>query len=71
MLQSYLATGDLLREHAESLYKQSFAQKSSKGPPKDEVLLGPGVFRQLNHPAFLSINIQQCQAEDQDGNVRS
>jgi len=68
-LQSYLATGEMLKEHTESLYNQSFAHKSSKGPPKDEVLLGPGVFRQLNHPAFQSIHIQQCQAEDQEGNM--
>ena len=31
------------------------------------VTLGPGVFRQVRHGAFLSIHLQQCLAEDQHG----
>jgi len=68
-LQSYLAPAGLLKEHAETLYKQTERQKSSKGPLTDEVQLGSGVFRRLNHPAFSSVHIQQCHAEDQKGNV--
>jgi Rho-related BTB domain-containing protein 1/2 len=70
-LESYLATGQVLKEHTACLYKQVASLKSSPRPPRDVVTLGPGVFRQLRHPAFTSIHIQQCQTADQQGNVLS
>ena len=74
-LQSFLAPGWTLREDQESLYRQSQeeegARQGRQGRPS-QVTLGPGVFRHLrHHPAFLSLHLQHCLEEDEQGGASS
>ena len=64
-----------LREDRESLYRQS---REEDGPSqgrqgrRSQVTLGPGVFRHLrHHPAFLSLHLQHCLEEDEEGAASS
>ena len=73
-LQSFLAPGSTLRADRESLYRQQEGERGARpgqGRPS-QVTLGPGVFRQLvHHPAFLSLHLQHCLQEDEEGTASS
>ena len=66
-LQSFVAGESTLVEHTQSLYRQSEHAHSSfisrTGQRPETVILGPGIFRQLQHPAFTSLHLQQCITE--------
>jgi len=75
-LQSFVAPDSTLKEHTKSLYRQSMTSSSSGGcmglgVRPDKVVLGPGIFRQLSHPVFTSLHLQQCITEDDGGQVSS
>ena len=73
-LQSFLAPGWTLKEDQESLYRQSQEEGTRQGRQgrPSQVTLGPGVFRHLrHHPAFLSLHLQHCLEEDEQGGASS
>jgi Rho-related BTB domain-containing protein 1/2 len=71
-LRSSLAPGGGHRDSAKSLSSRTILRRSSfSGLSKEDVLLKPGVFRPLNHPAFQSLHIQHCQSLNADGKVVS
>ena len=75
-MQSFVAPDSTLKEHTKSLYRQSMTSSSSGGcmglgVRPDKVVLGPGIFRQLSHPVFTSLHLQQCITEDDGGQVSS
>lgn len=71
-LRSSLAPGGIHRDSAKSLSSRTIVRRSSfSGTSKEDVLLKPGVFRSLNHPAFQSLHVQHCQSLNADGKVIS
>eukprot|EP00092_Neocalanus_flemingeri_P023709 GFUD01025714.1.p1 GENE.GFUD01025714.1~~GFUD01025714.1.p1 ORF type:complete len:574 (+),score=111.78 GFUD01025714.1:98-1819(+) len=71
-LRSSLAPGGIHRDSAKSLSCRTIVRRSSfSGTSKEDVLLRPGVFRSLNHPAFQSLHVQHCQSLNTDGKVVS
>jgi len=59
------------RDSAKSLSTRLIVRRSSFSGrhTNDDLSLRPGVFRSLNHPAFQSIHIQNCQSLSQDAKV--
>ena len=54
------------------MYRQSRESRQTRQGRPHQVTLGPGVFRQLrHHPAFLSLHLQDCLEEDEQGGVSS
>lgn len=65
-LQSFLAADSTLRDHTRALTSSSSCMSGLAGNP-EMVVLGPGIFRQLNHPVFTSLHLQQCIVESEVG----
>lgn len=70
-LRSSLAPSSMPRDQSKFLHPRSYQRRSSFSGPssKDDPSPRPGVFRLLSHPAFHSIQIQQCESLDAEGKV--
>ena len=51
-MESFLAPEQTLREHSQCLYRETSAGGGAGGGAGGRVVLGPGIFRRLQHPVF-------------------
>ena len=67
-LQSFMMRDTDLEDDLKLLQRQSTSGDDQSGAVSGvcEARLGPGVFRQLSHPVFTSISLQQCLLQGED-----